>query len=80
VLEFLIWLIKLPFVLIGVVVSVIFGLIGAVLGILGAIASAGLSVLWSGLVLVGVVWLMVVLFRHTGTIEPSKADPRIAEL
>jgi hypothetical protein len=62
-LELLIFLIKLPFILIGVVLSLVVGAVGALLSVVGSIVSG----LWTALVTVAVVlfilWLVVKVLK-----------------
>jgi mannose/fructose/N-acetylgalactosamine-specific phosphotransferase system component IID len=71
VFEVLFWLIKLPFVLLGVVLSVVFALLGAVLSVFGAIFGVFWNVLIFGLVVLAVLWLLVKLFGHTKAVAPG---------
>ena len=58
VLDLLIWLIKLPFVLLAVVLAVGFGLIGGVLSLLGVCLIPVLLILPFGLVFLLAAWLI----------------------
>ena len=65
--DFLIWLLKLPFVLVGIVLVVALGLVGCVLSLLGVITTPlfgiGCVILPIGLVLLLAAWLIAKLLR-----------------
>ena len=60
--DFLIWLIKLPFVLVAIVLAIALGIVGCVLSILGAgltpVFGVGLIILPIGLILLFAAWLI----------------------
>ena len=60
--DFLVWLIKLPFVLIAVVLVIALGLVGCVLSLLGVgltpVFGVGLVILPIGLILLLAAWLI----------------------
>ena len=60
--DFLIWLIKLPFVLVAVVLAIALGIVGCVLSILGVgltpVFGVGLIILPIGLILLFAAWLI----------------------
>ena len=61
-LSFLVWLVKLPFVLVGVVLMITLGLVGMILSLLGVgltpVLGIGLLILPIGLVFLLVAWLI----------------------
>lgn len=63
--DFLIWLIKFPFVLIGVVLVIALGIVGCVLSLLGVgltpVFGVGLIILPIGLILLLAAWLIAKL-------------------
>ena len=63
-LELLLFLVKLPFILIGAVASLLSGVVGLVLGIVGWLASGLWTLFVSVLVALLVVWVVVALLRH----------------
>ena len=60
--DFLVWLIKLPFVLVAIVLVIALGIVGCVLSILGVgltpVFGVGLIILPIGLVLLAAAWLI----------------------
>ena len=60
--RFLIWLVKLPFVLVGVVLMIALGVVGVVLSLLGVgltpVFGVGLLILPIGLVFLLAAWLI----------------------
>jgi hypothetical protein len=60
--NFLIWLVKLPFVLIAVALILAFGITGCLLSVLGVgltpVFGVGLIILPIGLILLGLAWLI----------------------
>jgi hypothetical protein len=70
-LKLLVWLIKLPFVLVGVVLAAAFGLVGAVLSVLGVVLTpvlgVGLLILPIGLAFILVAWVIARLFDDRRT-------------
>ena len=60
--DFLIWLIKLPFVLVAVVLAIALGIVGCVLSILGVgltpVFGVGLIILPIGLIMLFAAWLI----------------------
>ena len=75
-LELLFWLIKLPFVLVGCVLSVVFGVIGLVLSVIGAVFGGLLGGLWNliafGLALLLLVWLLKKLSQPQKPVYPQR--------
>lgn len=57
--ELLFFLIKLPFVLLGAVLSVVFGVLGALVSVVGGILSGLWTVFVTALVVLLVLWLLV---------------------
>ena len=57
--EFLVWLITLPFQLIGLVLSIVFGVLGAVVSAIGAVVGSLFSFAWT-LFCIGIVVLLVI--------------------
>ena len=71
--KLLVWLIKLPFMLVALVLTFMFGLVGVILSLLSvALASVlgvGLAILPFGLVFLLLAWLIAQLFsNHTTTV------------
>ncbi len=66
------WLFKLPFVLLGIVLSIVFGIIGLVLTIIGAVIAPIVGVVWTtiafGLAFVLVLWLLIKLLGQKKTV------------
>jgi len=58
----LVWLIKLPLVLLAVVLMIVAGLIGAIVSVLGValtpVCGIGLLILPVGLIFLGIAWLI----------------------
>ncbi len=65
--ELLFFLIKLPFILIGAALSVVFGVIGAFLSIVGGVLSGLLTVFATAVVVLFVLWLLVKVLRGSRT-------------
>jgi hypothetical protein len=69
--EFVMWLITLPFQLLGLVLSIVFGLVGAVLSVIGAIVGSILGLGWAlfciGVVVLLVMGLIKLVDRHPAT-------------
>jgi len=67
VLKLLVWLIKLPFVLLGVVLVVAFGLVGVILSVLGVVLTpvlgGGLLILPIGLAFISIAWWIARMFE-----------------
>ena len=66
-LELLLFLVKLPFILLGAVASLLAGLVGLVLGVVGWLASGLWTLFVSVLVALLVVWVLVALLRRRQT-------------
>jgi hypothetical protein len=64
VLKLLLFLVKLPFVLLGAVASLLAGVVSLVLGIVGWLASGLWTLLVSVLVALLVVWVLIALLRR----------------
>ena len=60
--DFLVWLVKLPFVLVAIVLAIALGIVGCVLSILGVgltpVFGVGLIILPIGLILLFAAWLI----------------------
>jgi len=65
--ELLFFLIKLPFVLLGAVLSVVFGVLGAILGVVGGILSGLWTVFVTAVIVLFVLWLLTRVFGGTRT-------------
>ena len=63
-LDLLLFLVKLPFILIRLIAWFVANLAGLVLGIVGGLASGLWALLGSTLVVLFLVWLVVVLLRR----------------
>jgi hypothetical protein len=64
VLDLLLFLVKLPFILIGVILSTLSGLAALVMGLVGGLVSGVWSLLVSTCIVLLVVWLVVALLRR----------------
>ena len=75
-LELLVWLIKLPFVLVGVVLSLVFGTIGCVLSVVGAVVGGLFGGLWHlfafGVALLLLIWLLKKLAHPKAPVYPQR--------
>ena len=71
-LEFIVWLITLPFQLLGVVLAIVFGVVGAVLSVIGAVLGT-LFGLVEALVCIAAVVLVVWAFAKL--VSNTKAVP-----
>jgi len=65
--DLLVWLIKMPFVLVAAVLVIALGLVGGILSVLGVVLTpvlgVGLLILPIGVVLLAIAWLIAQLFH-----------------
>lgn len=70
--EFIVWLITLPFQLLGLALSIVFGVLGALLSVLGAVAGAVFGFGWT-LFCIGIVVLLVMGLIRSIDRKPAAA-------
>lgn len=66
--ELLFFLIKLPFILLGIALSVVFSVVGALLSIVGGILSGLWTVFVTAVVVLFILWLLVKVSRGSRTV------------
>jgi hypothetical protein len=59
VIEFIIWLLTLPFQILGVILSIVFGILGAVISVVASIIGAAFGLIWAALCIGAVVLLVM---------------------
>jgi hypothetical protein len=70
--ELIVWLVTLPFQVLGVVLSVVFGLLGAVLSIVFSLLGSALGLVWSAFC------IAVVVLLALGVIKLLNGKPSVA--
>ena len=70
--ELIVWLVTLPFQVLGVVLSVVFGILGAVLSIVFSLLGSALGFVWSAFCIAVVVLLVL------GAIRLLNGKPSVA--